>query len=319
MSIWLIKKYSEFNAQRWSKLLYLSVFILWLIYLFLSFTTPVAKNNNFHLSQLGLNLIRLSIALPYLIIWGAAVYSYIKLQTYSKSIAGSKEAHGFFYLSIGLLALLSSLIISTLVSAVNSRLRLSSELHRPLTIITNYAFIFPYLFAFWAFWKGSSNLSARIKKASTPLRSLAYAVGLTVFMYIWLDLIFTNASRAVSKSPDTLASYYLKDSLIVLTIVLPSFITWVLGLWAVVNLKNYSQKVKGHIYRSSAGALVRGIWAVIIGSILLQGLLSLGTPRLIDLGLGKILLLIYVFVFLQGFGYLYIALGAKRLTRIETI
>jgi hypothetical protein len=58
---------------------------------------------------------------------------------------------------------------------------------------------------------------------------------------------------------------------------------------------------------------------LVAGSVLLQGFLSLGVARLIKLGLVNILLLIYLFLAVQLVGYLLIAWGSKRLTKIETV
>jgi hypothetical protein len=138
-------------------------------------------------------------------------------------------------------------------------------------------------------------------------------------MYFWLDSIFTNEIRTVTPDPRIPATYYLKDSLIVLTIVIPSFLAWLMGIRTILNLDNYSRRVEGSIYRRALSALSWGIWAVIAGSVFLQGLQSLGSARLFKLGLAKLIIIIFALLTIQLLGYALVALGAKRLNKIETV
>lgn len=302
--------------------IYVIIFALWLVYLFLSLTMPTtqeAKDLAPQLSELELDLIRLTVALPYLLIWLAAAYSFKRVRRYSKIIEESKEAQGFSHIATGLLILLVALLLSTAASTIDSFVNQSSGLHEALTITTNYFYIFPYLIAFWFFLVGGHSLSKRVKRQLPVGRLIIYGLFLAIFTYFWLDLIFTNQSRKLAVPPNETATYYLRDSLIVLTIVIPSVIAWTLAILSVINLKSYILKVKGIIYRQFLSAFVLGVWGVVLSSIFLQGLLSLGSERLLDLGLGKILGVIYFFFILQIFGFLFIARGAKRLTKIERV
>lgn len=314
-----LKRYlARLSEGRRSKWVYAGIFAIWVVYLFLNLNTPIGDSARLDLSEQEIFFLRLTIIIPYLLIWLAAAYSFIRVINYSTAIKDSKEANGFYLLSLGILALLASLILSTISSTIDGFVDSESVIHKDLVILSNYLRVFPYLIAFWFFLAASRILLRRLKLVISKTNFIFFGVLLAASVYLWLDLIFTNPTRSVGTA-DSPATYYLRDSMIVLTIVIPSIVAWVLGIWAVLSFTRYRNKVKGIIYRHAFSSLAVGIWAVIVTSILLQGLLSLGSERLLDLGLGPLLGLIYLFVVIQGVGFLFIALGAKRLTLIETV
>ena len=299
--------------------LYLGVLGFWIVYLIMLLTTPYAPSPQLNISRPAFRLIEVMVALMYLAAWLAAIYAYNRLTGYSSAIRNSRESKGFRMLANSILILVISLIAATLVSSINSHLAASGHRSSFLAILTNYLYVFPFLYAFWSFWMGSKYLASKIKKGVSLLTAIVLFAVLIAFMYFWLDSIFTNALRSASPDPRIPSTYYLKDSLIVLTIVIPSFLAWLLSIGTILNLDNYSRRVEGSIYRRSLSALSWGIWAVMVGSVFLQGLQSLGTVRLIKLGLVKLILIIFALLTIQLFGYAFVALGAKRLNKIETV
>jgi len=293
---------------------------LWLVYLAISLNSPNTSQNQLHLSDQSLLLLKLSVALPYLLTWLAAAYSAIIIKQYALAIKPSRESSAFNNISWGITILLASLILSTFATTIRSYFSLYSEVRAALTIISNYAYVFPYFLAFIFLLKGARELARQNSTFKIALSTYClFGIPLAILSYIWLELIFTNQYRVISGGGSMFASYYLKDSLLVLTIVLPSLATWAIGVLAVVHLRSYYKKVTGIIYRKALSSLFYGFFGVIIASIFYQALLSLGARRLLDLGLEKLLFLIYVFVILQAIGYLLIRRGAKNLTKIETV
>lgn len=299
--------------------LHIGFFGLWIIYLIMLLTTPYRPSSQLNISRSGLIIVELIIALMYLAAWQAGVYSYNRLLSYSAAIKNSKESKGFRMLANSILILVIALIAATLVSSFNSHLAASGHRSSFLVIITNYLYVFPFLYAFWSFWAGSKYLASRVKSGVSPVAFTALLAVLIIFMYFWLDSIFTNMLRTSSPDPLIPATYYLKDSLIILTIVIPSFLAWLLSIGTILNLYNYSRRVEGSIYRRALSALSWGIWVVIGGSVFLQGLQSLGTSRLLKLGLTKLIIIVFALLMLQLLGYAFVALGAKRLNKIETV
>ena len=85
---------------------------------------------------------------------------------------------------------------------------------------------------------------------------------------------------------------------------------------AIAELREYSHKIRGIIYRKGWKLLIMGIGAIVLLSILLQYLGTLSS-WLTSLSLNWILLLLYVLLLLLIGAYILVALGAQRLTKIE--
>jgi hypothetical protein len=306
---------------RWSiqpRMLYAVVFLAWDLYLLLTLSAPATSANQFHIAPVVLVFLKLTIALPYLVIWLSATYSFICVKNYAFSIHPSPEWRAFTDLSHGVAILLLSLIFSTIAGSLRPHFALHEFWHPMFTIITNYTYVFPYLVAFYFFYHSARSLAplAHADKQS-PWRSLVYAVPFIVFVYFWLETIFTNTARMTTHSMTLEATYYLKDSLLILTIIIPSLLSWALGLQTYLLLSQYYQHVKGLLYKRALSSFVYGLASVILGSIVLQAVLSVGSTRLYHLGLGGLLLIIYIFLVIQTIGYMLLAHGAQNLSRIE--
>lgn len=299
--------------------LYFVVFVLWGIYLILTFTAP-NTSTQLQLSPQGLIWLRLSVAIPYLLTWLAAAYAFIKIKRYALAIAPSKESRAFSKIGIGISILLGGLMLATFSGSIRTHFVGHDELRSVFTIINNYCYVFPYLFAFLYLLKGALILVRQEGGfAITKKQYLFYGIPLVIFAYFWLELIFSNQYRIIAGGGSMFASYYLKDSLLILTLVLPSLFTWKIGLIALMQLRRYYEKVTGILYKRALFSLVLGFFNVILASIFLQALLSLGARRLLDLGLEKLLALIYLFLLLQAVGFLLLSRGARKLTKIEAV
>ena len=145
----------------------------------------------------------------------------------------------------------------------------------------------------------------------TPLslaqRSL-FLIPLVAFaaLYFWLTFTIPNVN----------AVFQLSDSLIVLTILLPALLAWVFGIMAAVNLEFYAKEVPGIIYKRSAALLVRGVLFLTIGAMffLIESSLS---PHLSSVGAGELLATVHLFRAIIGFGFIFVAQGAKKLAKLE--
>lgn len=300
------------------RLLYLIIVFFWSLYVYFTFSAPAS--NILQISPILLIIIRISIAIPYLLIWLAAGFSFIQIKQYALSLRPSRESFAFDIIATGILLLLASLILSTTFSSVRS-FYAGNEFIRPLlTVITNYMYVFPYLTAFALFLYGANELNQLVANNKISFtKYFIYGIPLLLFAYIWLELIFSNENRVLAPNPDIGASYYLKDSLLILTIVIPSLVTWFMGFLAFLKMRIYYQHVKGYIYRRALIFFISGLASIIFASIFLQALLSLGPGRLLLLGLNNLLIIIYLFVFMQVIGFFLVAKGSGKLTKIETV
>ncbi len=292
---------------------YSLVLILWLAYTFLTFQAPQANSNQqFNLTPTQLSLLKLTIVLPYLAIWFAAAFGLLRFKRYVSTIFESPDGHALSKIGTGLDLLVFGLIFSAVLGATRSFFLDAPNLLRTVAILINYSYVLIPLAAFWMLFSGSRDLLLQLKGVSisnTKKVILLTILGLLAIIYLWLIVTNTTVS----------ATYYMPHILVLLTIGLPALVSWGLGLLSALHIQTYAEKVPGVIYRQALAKFVYGIYSVIAGSILLQALLSLGTQKLLGLGLAQILGIVYLFLIVQGLGFFLIAIGSNKLSKLETI
>lgn len=289
-----------------------------LLYLCLTFFAPQMTNNTFNFSPLQILLLKITIAFPYIATWWFAVYGLSKLEQY---IAIAKEENATMVLLLssfrtGLLWIVTSTIIVALIGVIRPYFATNTDISPFFTILTNYLYVFPQLIGFFLIYRGVTQLQAS-KEMSEHKHTSYLLTTLVVFFIasIYLFLIATNPTRQFSSDPAIPATYYLPDVLILFTIILPILGSWWLGFSAAFTMSDIIPYLtRAELYKGLT-RIVYGIWSIIFTSILIQALLSLGGTRLYGLGIGVILLVVYIFVLLQGIGYLFIALGSKTLQK----
>ncbi|HTK05388.1 MAG TPA: hypothetical protein VL500_07415 [Candidatus Eisenbacteria bacterium] len=300
---------------------YAATVLAWTAYFTATLLAPKAAGSNpWGISPLGLLLLQLSIALPYLLTWLAGCYGVLTLRTAVRTMPDKEDAKSFARIADGVLVLLCGLVVTSFLSAARSYLRDAPQATASLTILTNYVYILAPLVGFSFIYIGSGHLRRGTSAADLPRgwgALGALILGSFAALYAWL--IYTNPTRQVSTEAGIQASYYLPDALIVATIVLPFLASCVVGLLAVLRLARYYRGVSGYVYKKSTLYFIDGLLFVIFGAVLLQALQSLGSSRLLGIGLGPLLLVIYAFLIAQGLGFVFVALGAKQLSAIERV
>jgi hypothetical protein len=310
------------RLDRWqSRWIYAVVIGLWLAYLGLSLYAPISPGaQSLHISAMVLAWVKITVALFYLFVWLGGSYSVLTIESYTRSLTDGPDQQAFDYIKTGIFILISTLILAVLLGSIRSYLPNQASWNPAFVIVTNYLNVLPEVLAFLYFFIGIRLLSHQAQPEPLSLRSyFFYSLPLFLLAYLWLEIIFSNSTRMVATSPMTTATYYLPDSLLILTIVLPSILGWILGLAATTRLYNFHHKVNGTLYRQALSSLVFGFVSVVIASILFEALQALGSHRLLDFGLQKLLVMIYLFILVQGVGYFLMARGARRLHKIEIV
>jgi len=287
------------------------------IYLLLTFLAP-ATSNAFGLSSLQILLLKITVALPYIATWIFGVYG---LSTLDKYIELTKDKNDnmtntLIFLRSGLLWIIMGTILVGVIGSARSYFATNTEIRPLFTIVTNYLYIFPQLIGFFFIFRGVIKLQASKEMSEHKHTSYFFTTLIVVLIScIYVYMVATNPSRQFSPDPNMAATYYLPDILIGFTIVLPILTTWWLGFSAAFTLSDLIPYLTRAELFKGVTRIVYGIWATIFTSILIQALLSLGGTRLSGLSLGIILLIVYVFVLLQGIGFLFIALGSNTLRK----
>ncbi len=289
------------------------ILLLWGVYCGVTLLTPHNPAvEKYHLSAVALNFLLISVTLPYLTCWLFGVYGWLHLRDFTHEQPRGAERDGFTKITFGLLALLADLTVPTLVRAVYTYIG-----HDPRSaswnIFSNYMGIFFPLLAFLLMFLGSLQIVSPITPKITRLaKATTVFFPVSLFSVFYLFMIFANHARQTSMDPAVAPTYFLPDSMIIATIILPVIATWFFGLLLVLNLEHYSHYSKT-INRPGLVSFYNGIIIIVAVTILTQVIASLGSSRLANLNLGAVLTIIYVFLALLTLGFGLIAHGAKKL------
>ena len=289
------------------------IVLLWVVYCGITLLTPQDPAvEKYQLSNLMLSLLLVSVSVPYLVCWLFAVSGWLHLREFAQQQPPGAERSGFAKIAYGLLALVGSLIVPTLIRAVY--IYVSHNSRAPgWNIFNNYMGIFFPLLGFLLMFLGSLQIASQITSKVTRLaKATTVFFPVALFSVFYLFMIFANPTRQVSLDPSIQPTYFLSDSMIIATIILPVIATWFLGLLLVLNLEHYSHYSKT-INRPGLVSLYNGVIIIVAITILTQVLASLGNSRFANLNLGALLAIIYVFLGLLALGFGLIARGAKKL------
>jgi len=289
------------------------------LYVVLLFLLPVDKQaiNGYNLSTDEYRSLLFVVTLPLFAVWCIAFYSYAKLQEYAQAIHGTPESSEFRRLATGATWLAWSLPLPALVFLMLGSIASTHPGFRGAsTIISNELRLVMPLVAFSIIGLASRSLlnRARLGLSSSRIRSIMLVFIATGVLYCYL--IFRNLGQVTLSSNHN--PYYLPIWLVVLLIIIPYLYTWFIGLLASYEMYDYSQHAKGLLYRQALQLLAGGLVTVILSSIALQYLVTV-EPHARRLILDYHLVLTTLFQLLGGLGFLLIAVGAKKLKKIEEV
>jgi hypothetical protein len=269
-----------------------------------------ATLTKYHLGSTRLRLLDLTLVIPIILIWLAAFYGYVKMQTYTRLIGTQKDGQAIAWLTKGLLVLAVGLPLNSIVSSTLTLIARSEPgFTNAAAILNNYLGMLYPLLAFVCISFGARALND-LNRSKLSLLSLYSVTLLTIVLGVgFCDLI----ARAHANIRTT---YHLTYSLVMFTFAIPCMFMWFLGFMAGTELFQYSRKVAGIVYRHAWSRLATGLVVIIVTDIAIQYLSTLSAWTT-ALSLGGILLLLYVLLLALAIGYIVVALGAKKLTKIE--
>ncbi len=271
----------------------------------------------FSLSSFQLILLKLSVVIPIALIWAAAFYGSVLMSNYSAKISATKEGKAYRKIALGLQILA---IGSPFISISSNLLRYWATMHpdtlASTQILTHYLQLGVAAAAFYYIYCGAELLKQLTRKNPSAwvhaVTGLALALLTGIFCLITLNR--TSGSVVVSSGQ---AVYYLPDWLIVASIIIPYAYVWHWGAKAAMYVHFYRLKVAGLIYRNAFNMLASGIGVVMLSSIATQYFTALGVTTRMQLQ--PLLIVIYLLLTLMAIGYILIALGSKRLQKIEDV
>ena len=235
---------------------------------------------------------------------------------FALTVKSPSEKKAIIFIVFSIACLLAGLILSSLLSAFRNYSRPS--LSKFITILLNYTYIFPYLASFLFLFAAQLQFR-KILKMRFIFLDYILSLLLGLFLgYIYLLLIFQNPNREVPVGILTPASFYIGDFWIISTILLPMVLGWTVALFSIFRFIRISRNASVFIYKSYFNKIVLSITLIVLSSIILHFLISLGTVRLLSFPLLSILAIAYIFIIIQMLGFLFLGSVKKSKSIILT-
>lgn len=295
---------------------YIVAALLYIALTFIILPPDANTMQRYSLSVTQVRLLNAALVVPLMFIWAAAFYGYAKLRRYSDTIKTSAEGRSVSLITNGIMIQAFGLPITSIVNKV---LRYVGQQHdallTPFTIATNYVSLLFPLVAFVLIGIGANGLTSIRKQRTARL-----SVHAMIILFALLSVTYTYfvIHFAFSGDPSAGSIYQMPLWLVLVTLVVPYIYTWFIGVLAAYEMFAYNAKLKGIIYRKSWSRVSIGLGIVILSQVLVQCFTTL-TRQLTQLHVGTIFGLAYGLLLIMAVGYIILALGMKKLQRIEEI
>ncbi len=296
---------------------YLSLSIISVFYTIVTLSAPL-NLNRFNLTPNKTHLLQITLLLPIVMIWWIAAYGAERFKLYTSQIKQHKDGRAFDKISTGLVILVVSIILNGLFSVLRGWAYMDGWL-AAFTNMSNHMAVIGPLIAYSYMYVGSVELKKLVKKRPANSKNLlAVVILMLVIVAVYLKFLLSYKYLSATPDPTRYSSYYMSSTMVFLTIALPYIVGWFLGIKAAFNIIEYRQTVKGVLYKSMLLKLVIGI-LVVIGFYFVVQLLTLFSTFIARAGLGSILLIVYLLIIAYSIGFLFIAAGAKQLSKIDRV
>ena len=293
------------------RMAFYAVGLVWLMYALLTMFGP--RVNNYDVSPTVFVLVQLSVVLPVLAIWLTAAYGAVKFKSYSKLIETSPDGRALSLVTTGLILLVIGLISQSVLGAF-PRYAVGQPWLPVVVFMRNHLPLLISITSSILIFVGSYRLVKLVKNSPNYRRNIALALGGYLLAAAWLaQFFYTHLSHTVSGG---VPNFALPGAWPFYTMALPYLLIWGLGVLSVVNIGTYTSNVKGAIYRSALRYLASGLMTVITFAMALQ-MLTFANSAVLKLSFGAIVALVYLILIVYALGFVLLAMGARRLVRIE--
>lgn len=294
------------TPMRWFLLLALVA-----IGLALGLTPDPAAVRQLHTSPTTYRLAIAALLIPYVVIWYVSFYAFAKLREYSRPLKDSIDGLAFHRITIGMGTLAFSLIVPTIIALVLGNIASHEPSFKATSVIIgNYLGLFPGLIAFWFLGSGARMLIQTTPKAMGKFDIRWHAPWFFLLSVVFSHLAIENHYRW--------HPYHLNLWPLIITFIVPYLYAWMVGLLAAYELGWYAKMVKGLLYKQAVRQFSNGIAVVIFASITIQ-FVNVTLAQRLGSSLGGTLLVDYVLLIVAAVGLILMALGTKKLKRIEEI
>ncbi len=307
--------FKKFNAYYFLLILFIAAYVTILF----SMPTDADTLTRYSISVATFRIITLVFIVPYIAIWFVAFLGFVRVKEYAKTIQASKDGAALKTIGDGLMILASSLpILAIASSARNYLITRDSSLRADLTILYNYLALVTVLLGFYLLSKGAKQLVGTLERPSYNLKQKLLTVVLILLCAGFVYATVTNPARQFPAESAPAAAYYLQDSVLIPTVVIPYVLVWYFGSRAAFDIYLYRRKAKGIIYKKALVYLSTGIGFVLMSTMFMR-ILSSMAGLLDNLTLKLLLVVLYLLLFVISIGYVLITMGASRLKKIEEV
>ncbi len=290
-------------------------------YIIFSLTVPITETVlvQYHINHTQAHLILISLVTLIATIWTVAYYGYIKLSQYAKPIRDTPDGRLFYLISIGLLIFALAQPVVSLARSIAMHAAIAHPSYLPtITIISNYLNVIYVASAFGIISYACYGLLRIIRRQPSNIAGQSLIIAFVAIAVVYCYLTFGNIGNPFHFAGTKRREYYLPDILLIATIVIPTLYAWFMGFAATMSVLTYHYHVKGPVYKAGLRQLAYGLCVINLSFISFQYVTSL-TTRLSQLSLSYFLVLIYGLLTFYAAGFVLVALGAKKLKKIEEV
>ncbi|HSW80557.1 MAG TPA: hypothetical protein VLG47_07310 [Candidatus Saccharimonadales bacterium] len=262
-----------------------------------------------NISSMEYRLAILALLIPYGVIWYTAFYAFEKLRLYAHSIKGFDDGKAFQSIMVGMGVLAFGLIVPMITALIMNNIVMHNDAFKPASvIIENYVSLLFELIAFIYINNGTYKLLTLSKnKASLAgMRNFALII-------ISLSVIFTALVMNYHSQHEV---YYLNTPVLIVTFIIPQLFAWFVAILSAYQFRLYAKFANGLLYRKLLSQLSNGIVVAITGAIAIQFVDNTFAAKFKH-SLGAILVIDYILLAIIAWGLILMALGAKKLKKIE--
>lgn len=306
----------SFSNWKYRPLAYALVILAWLAYAALTWLAPTTANARYHITPLELDLLRLTIMLPTVIIWLIATSGAVAFKSYARMITGAPESSGLNLVADGLLFLVAWQVMSSLMSSLEG-ISVGSRAYDLIVILHDHIPPYLTLIGFLLIYVGSHRMKA-VAKFTTWTTITFWVMAAFALFVIAFVLEFTHATTMTGAGAPITSTSLISSNVLLFSLILPHLLSWFFGILAAINIYKFSRSVKGVIYRSALNWLVRGT-ATVIAFASIDQVITFSDRFIATLNLATILAVLYAFIFIYALGFVFIWMGAKQLKRLEAL
>lgn len=289
------------------------------LYVALTFILPVNPSSakDFEVSEAQYRYLLLIVKIPLIAAWSIAFYSYRRLREYANQIKDAPEGADYSSMARGTGWLAWGFAIAPIISSLIGVVAIDHPVFRTIGAqYNNFTYLLVTVVGL-SYIAGGIHRLARRSKVAFEMRHIRTIVGVLVAASVVFCALLASRLQDGGLG-NSYNSFYLPNGLVWSVIVIPYLYAWCLGIIAAFELATVARQTSGIIYKRALAYLTIGIVIIILCMTTLQYFRAF-FPRGGGLAVNGTLITVYLMYALNAVGSVLLAIGVKKLKRIEDI